>query len=204
MKYILIFLAILAILGAGYYFISSIHDTKKKPVGNQQAVQKKQEQSVENQTQSAYLTLTSPAFAHMTGIPFKYTCDSQNINPPLTISGVDKNAKSLVLIMEDHDVPKNIREDGMWDHWLKFNLPASLTEIKEGIDPGGVSGMGTSKTLKYVGPCPPDKEHRYFFKLYSLDTILNLKQGATKAQIQVAMENYILQQTTIIGLYKRQ
>jgi Raf kinase inhibitor-like YbhB/YbcL family protein len=200
MKYILIFLAILAVLGAGYYFISS---TKKEPVDNQQVVQEKQEQPTAIQPQPANLTLTSSVFAYMTRIPSKYTCDGQKINPPLEISGVDDNAKSLVLIMEDSDVPKTIRQDGIWNHWLKFNLPVSLTEIKEGIDPGGVSGLGTSNTLKYVGPCPPDKEHRYFFKLYSLDTMLDLKQGAAKSQIEQAMRGHILQEAVLIGLYER-
>ncbi|MBI1974693.1 MAG: YbhB/YbcL family Raf kinase inhibitor-like protein [Candidatus Zambryskibacteria bacterium] len=91
----------------------------------------------------------------------------------------------------------------MWDHWLKFNLPATLTSIEEGEDPGGVSGTNTSGDLNYGPPCPPDKEHRYFFYLYSLDTILDLKEGATKSEIKKAMQEHILQKTTLVGLYER-
>ncbi|MBI3458676.1 YbhB/YbcL family Raf kinase inhibitor-like protein [Candidatus Azambacteria bacterium] len=149
------------------------------------------------------MTLTSSAFENNKNIPSKYTCDGENINPPLGISGVDEKARSLVLIMEDPDVPKFVREDGRWNHWLKFNLPVSVTEIKEGLEPEGLSGITTSNTLKYQGPCPPDREHRYFFKLYSLDTILSLKEGVTKETIEQAMENHILQKAVLMGLYNR-
>lgn len=149
------------------------------------------------------LSLRSPAFEHMGNIPVRYTCDGEKLSPPLEISGVGSEARSLVLIMEDPDVPRSARADGMWDHWLKFNLSPSLTRMEEGRDPGGVSGVNTSGNLGYVPPCPPDREHRYFFKLYSLDTELSLGQGATKAEIARAMEGHILQETTLIGLYDR-
>jgi len=149
------------------------------------------------------LTLTSLVFKNNGNIPSKYTCDGENINPPLEISGVDEKAQSLVLIMEDPDVPKFVREDGMWNHWLKFNIPVSTTEIKEGLEPDGLSGLTTSKTLKYGGPCPPDREHRYFFKLYSLDIILPLENGVTKKEMELAMKNHILQKAVLIGLYTR-
>ncbi|MFH0755385.1 MAG: YbhB/YbcL family Raf kinase inhibitor-like protein [bacterium] len=195
---IIIILIVLGLIIIVYYFL--------KP--NNIKIEKKETMTpIFQQTKNKLpkkLILTSPVFEHMGKIPVKYTCDGQKINPPLEIFGVDDNAKSLVLIMEDPDVPKNIRADGMWDHWLKFNLPANLKEIKEGIDPGGISGLGTSKTLKYVGPCPPDKEHRYLFRLFSLDIILDLKEGAMKFQIEEAMKNHILQEVVLIGVYERE
>jgi len=152
---------------------------------------------------TTFLTLTSPTFENNSRLSSKHTCDGENINPPLEISGVEEKAQSLVLIMEDPDVPKFVREDGMWNHWLKFNIPTSITEIKEGQEPAGGSGLTTSKTLKYTGPCPPDQEHRYFFKLYSLDIVLSLPDGVTKEEIKQAMENHILQKTILMGRYQR-
>lgn len=144
------------------------------------------------------LTLTSPAFERNKSIPSKYTCDGININPPLKISGVSEKTKSLVLIMDDPDAPV-----GIWDHWIKWNIPASATLIFEGQEPEGVSGKGTSGNLTYVGPCPPSGEHRYFFKLYTLDTKLDLPEGSNKKETGNAMQGHILQQTELVGLYKR-
>ncbi|MGH2414421.1 MAG: YbhB/YbcL family Raf kinase inhibitor-like protein [Microcystaceae cyanobacterium] len=149
------------------------------------------------------MKLTSSAFEHQGKIPSKHTCDGENINPPLTISDIPTQAKSLVLIMDDPDVPKRLRQDGMWDHWIVFNLPASLTEIKEGEEPIGTHGIGTSGSLGYYGPCPPDREHRYFFKLYALDTKLALPEKATKQQIETVMEGHILEKTELMGRYER-
>ncbi len=196
---IIIILIVLGIITVGGYYIFRTPEPKEET----QQLKQEQEPQQEQTAVSKELILKSSVFEHMEKIPVRYTCDGQSINPPLEIYGVDDKAKSLVLIMEDPDVPKSIKADGMWDHWLKFNLPPTLTEIKEGIDSGGISGLGTSNTLKYVGPCPPDKEHRYFFKLYSLDTMLNLKEGATKFQIEQVIKNHILQEATLIGLYER-
>lgn len=149
------------------------------------------------------MQLTSPAFAHGGRIPAKFTCDGPNICPPLEISGVPAEARSLVLIMDDPDVPKHLRADGMWDHWVVFNLASSLTTIAEGQEPRGTRGVGTGGNLNYYGPCPPDREHRYFFKLYALDTMLDLKEKATKHQVEAAMQNHILAQHTLMGLYER-
>lgn len=144
------------------------------------------------------LKLTSPSFEHNGRIPSRHTCDGEGISPALEIAGVDDKAKSLVLIMDDPDAPS-----GVWDHWVKFNISTSTTEIKEGSEPDGVSGVGTSGNKNYLGPCPPDREHRYFFKLFSLDTKLDLKEGATKKEVESAMEGHILQKTELIGLYER-
>ncbi len=149
------------------------------------------------------MKLTSTAFGHQEKIPSKYTCDGANISPPLSISDVPSQAKSLVLIMDDPDVPKRLRKDGMWDHWVVFNIPASLTEIKEGEEPEGTHGIGTSNNLDYNGPCPPDREHRYFFKLYALDTELKLPEKVKKQQVEKAIEGHVLAKTELMGRYER-
>ncbi len=149
------------------------------------------------------MKLASTAFEHGGKIPSTYTCDGENINPPLTISDVPSEAKSLVLIMDDPDVPKAIREDGMWDHWVVFNIPPDLQEIKKGEEPEGVHGAGTGGNEEYFGPCPPDREHRYFFKLYALDAKLDLPGKASKQQVEEAMEGLIIVQTELMGLYER-
>jgi Raf kinase inhibitor-like YbhB/YbcL family protein len=150
------------------------------------------------------MKLTSPAFDPDGKIPSKYTCDGENINPPLIISDVPDRAASFVLIMDDPDVPKRLRADGMWDHWVVFNIPPSTREIVEGEEPQGTHGMGTSGNLSYFGPCPPDREHRYFFKLYALDTELTLAEKATKHQVERAMEGHILARAELMGRYERQ
>jgi len=173
-------------------------------------------QSLHMNTQSAStFSLSSSAFAQNGAIPSAYTCDlpaspgqagGTTTNPPLQIAGVPQEAKSLALIMDDPDVPKQVKPDGMFDHWVLFNIPANTTEIGEGKAPGVQGANGAGKAA-YTGPCPPKQyepsEHRYFFKLYALDTVLDLEAGATKAQVEQAMEGHILAQTQLIGRYKR-
>ena len=149
------------------------------------------------------MKLTSSAFEHATPIPKDYTCDGKNINPPLTITDVPDDAKSLVLIMEDPDVPKHLRSDGMWDHWVIFNIPPDTRHIPEGQEPPGVHGRGTAGNTSYHGPCPPDREHRYFFKLYALDAMLDLEEGASKHEVELQMNAHILEQKELIGFYHR-
>ena len=149
------------------------------------------------------MKLSSSAFQHGAKIPSKYTCDGENISPPLTISDVPSGTKSLVLIMEDPDVPKNIRKDGMWDHWVVFDMPGDLCEIREGEEPEGTHGIGTGENLSYFGPCPPDREHRYFFRLYALDIELGLPEKATKQEVEKAMEKHIISKAELVGMYER-
>jgi Raf kinase inhibitor-like YbhB/YbcL family protein len=150
------------------------------------------------------MKISSPAFGNGEKIPSKYTCDGQNISPPLEISQVPAGARSLVLIMEDPDVPKNLRKDGMWDHWVVFNMPADLQHIAEAVTPPGIEGTGTNGKPGYMGPCPPDREHRYFFKLFALDTVsLALDGSATKADVLRAMTDHLLAQTELMGRYER-
>ena len=149
------------------------------------------------------MQLTSPAFENGGVIPERYTCDGENISPELRISGVPEGAKTLALIMEDPDVPTNVREDGMWNHWVVFNIPPEISVIAEGEEPAGVRGVTTSGALRYGGPCPPDREHRYFFYLYALDTALNLSEGTTKEEVLAAMEGHVLAKAELMGRYDR-
>ena len=144
------------------------------------------------------MKLTSPAFAHNEAIPSEFTCDSSDLSPPLSISDVPSNAKSLVLISDDPDAPV-----GTWDHWIVLNIPPSTNEISKGTEPQGTPGKNSWGRTGYGGPCPPSGTHRYFFKLYALDIILNLPAGSTKKQIEAAMQNHILAKAELIGLYKR-
>lgn len=106
--------------------------------------------------------------------------------------------------MDDPDVPRNLRPDGMFDHWIVFNIPPSIRHIPESTGPsGGVRGMTTFGHTRYGGPCPPDREHRYFFKLYALDTLLSLKEGASKSEIERAMKGHILAEARLIGRYEK-
>ncbi|MBI2742317.1 MAG: YbhB/YbcL family Raf kinase inhibitor-like protein [Chlamydiales bacterium] len=147
--------------------------------------------------------LSSAAFTHQGKIPSKYTCEGENINPPLSIKDVPSQAKSLVLIMDDPDVPEFVRKDRMWVHWVAFDMPPTLKEIKENSPAPGISGKNTGGKLGYQGPCPPDRQHRYFFKLYALDSLLSLPQGSTKQQVEKAMEGHILSSVELIGTYNK-
>lgn len=152
------------------------------------------------------MQLSSPAFAEGTAIPAKYTCDGKDLSPPLRWSGVPAGAKSLVLIADDPDAPA-----GTWVHWVVYDLPATVSELPEDLGKSqhvlgnAKQGLNSFKHLGYGGPCPPPgKPHRYFFKLYALDAPLELKPGASKKDIEHAMEKHILAQGQLMGTYKRE
>ena len=149
------------------------------------------------------MKLTSSVFKHEAKIPEKYTCDGRNINPPLSISDIPSGTKSLVLFLVDSDVPKHIRADGIWDHWLVFNIPPTTTDIAEGKEPAGVHGLGTGNNTNYYGPCPPDDYHHYYFSVFALDTMLDLPEKSTKKEIMQAMEGHVLAKAVLIGIYGR-
>lgn len=149
------------------------------------------------------MKLNSSVFKEGDIIPSAYTCEGKNINPPLEITGAPPNAKSLVLIMDDPDVPKTLRPDGMYDHWIVFNMPPNTHKIAEHSIPYGIQGKSTNGKNQYVGPCPPDREHRYFFKLYALDTLLDLPAGATKKEVEKAMHGHIIAQCQLMGRYEQ-
>lgn len=149
------------------------------------------------------MKLKSAAFQEGGKIPSKYSCQGDNISPPLSISEVPPDAKSLVLLMDDPDVPHSIRSDRMWDHWVIYDMPPMTKEIAEGATPPGIQGKNTAGSSSYMGPCPPDREHRYFFKLYALNVKLSLSPGATKAQVEKAMEGHILAKCRLMGRYEK-
>jgi Raf kinase inhibitor-like YbhB/YbcL family protein len=148
------------------------------------------------------MELSSSAFKDGGKIPSVYTCDGKDINPPLEIKGVPAEARSLVLIMDDPDVPAFVRKDQMWVHWVIYDMPPATRMLKENAAPPGIQGKGTEKQ-QYQGPCPPDREHRYFFKLYALKSLLKLKPGATKEQVEPAMKGLIIKETVLMGRYVR-
>jgi Raf kinase inhibitor-like YbhB/YbcL family protein len=146
--------------------------------------------------QMGTLKLTSTVFENNGMIPEIYTCDGDDINPPLTIEGIPKEAKSLVLIVDDPDAPA-----GTWDHWVVWNIPI-IDEIEEDSVPG-MQGLNSFGKHDYGGPCPPSGTHRYMFKLYALDVELDLEEDANKADVEKAMQGHIIDSTTLIGKYSK-
>ncbi len=145
------------------------------------------------------MKLTSTAFSHNQEIPSKYTCDGENSSPPLQISEVPEETQSLALISDDPDAPA-----GTWVHWLLWNVDPTTTEIPENsVPPGSVEGTTSFGNTEYGGPCPPSGTHRYFFKLYALDTTLNLTADTTKEGLEEVMEGHILSRSELIGLYEK-
>lgn len=185
MKNVKIFLIILIIIFVIFFIVFLNNKVNENSEYNETEV-------IEN------MKITSPAFKEGGKIPSKYTCDDANINPELHFEQVPENAKSLVLIMEDPDAPV-----GLWVHWVVFNIPSTTKIVPENSEPQGTPGKGTNKRTGYMGPCPPDKEHRYFFKLYALDTNLNLPAGSTKDQVENAMKGHVLAQAQLMGKYVR-
>jgi len=142
------------------------------------------------------MNITSPAFEHNQMIPAKYTCQGEDIAPPLAISDWPEATKSLALINDDPDAP-----GGTWNHWIVWNItPAGA--IGENTVPG-VQGKNSWGRNDYGGPCPPGGTHRYFFKLTALDTELDLKEGASKDELERAMKGHILAEAELIGLYAK-
>lgn len=143
--------------------------------------------------------IESPAFRQNGQIPQKYTCDGEDVNPPLRITNVPPSAKSLALIVDDPDAPGRT-----WVHWVVWNIPASTSEIGEDSVPdGSAQGMNDFRKNPYGGPCPPSGTHRYFFKLYALDTTLDLGSRSTKPDLEGAMRGHIVGQAELMGLYRR-
>jgi Raf kinase inhibitor-like YbhB/YbcL family protein len=153
----------------------------------------------------ATMEVTSTAFSEGQPIPEKYTCDGRNVSPPLQWSGAPEITKSLVLIADDPDAPV-----GTWVHWVLYDIPATLSVFPEELPKsqytpqGARQGLNDFKHLGYGGPCPPPgKPHRYFFKLYALDSMLNLPPGSRKQDVERAMEKHVLAEGRLMGTYKR-
>ena len=151
------------------------------------------------------IKLTSSAFAEGELIPAKFTCSGENVSPPLAWTNVPPEAKSLALVVDDPDAPR-----GTWVHWVAYNLPPTTKELTEGIPAqesiasGGQQGKNDFGKLGYGGPCPPPgATHRYYFKLYALNTELTLPAGATKQDLLKAMYGHIIDQGQLLGRFKR-
>jgi len=146
-----------------------------------------------------FMQIMSSAFAPSQTIPKTYTQFAENISPPLTFRDIPQGTISLVLLMEDPDVPA-IAGVPVWDHWVLFNISPLIVELPENAKGIGTLGKNTRGGLAYSGPRPPDREHRYFFRLYALDTMLSVPAGSTKEQVIDAMNGHVLTEAELIGL----
>lgn len=151
------------------------------------------------------LVLTSTAFRDGETIPSVHTCDGEDLSPPLAWTGAPVGTRTFALICDDPDAPR-----GTWVHWLLWNLPADAIELARGVPPrpelpsGARQGLNDGGDLGYGGPCPPPgAPHRYFFRLYSLDTALNLPPGVNRSDLEAAMAGHALARVTVMGLYGR-
>jgi Raf kinase inhibitor-like YbhB/YbcL family protein len=145
------------------------------------------------------LKISSSVFENNGNIPAKHTCTGKDVNPPLLIENVPAKAKSLALIVDDPDAPR-----GTWVHWVLWNISPGTGEINEDSVPAGaMQGLNDFRLHEYRGPCPPSGTHRYFFKVYALDTVLNLNSNSTKSDVEKAMQGHIIGQARIIGLYRK-
>jgi Raf kinase inhibitor-like YbhB/YbcL family protein len=145
------------------------------------------------------MEIQSPAFEQHKPIPAKYTCEGQNVSPPLSIRDIPSGTKSLALIMDDPDAPM-----GTFDHWIVWNLPADTKILDEGASFPN-QGKNHFKEVRYGGPCPPkgSNPHRYFFKLFALDGMIDLPKGSSKDQLEDAMEGHIIGKAELVGTYQR-
>lgn len=150
------------------------------------------------------MELTSPAFEENGMIPVKYTCDGPDVSPPLKWGATPSGTESLALICDDPDAPA-----GTWVHWVYYDIPATTEGLPENVmpdehpAPGGTHGTNDFRRIGYGGPCPPSGIHRYYFKLYALDIMINLSPGTAKKELLKAMENHIIGRAQLVGRYRR-
>ncbi len=154
------------------------------------------------------MLFSSPAWTPNGEIPEKYTCDGEDISPPLQWSNIPENARSLVLIVDDPDAPDPKAPKMTWVHWVLYNIPTDTSGLPENattgkLPPGTREGLNDWKRTGYGGPCPPIGRHRYFFKLYALDTVLPDLGAPTKKELEQAMHGHVLVQVELIGTYQR-
>jgi Raf kinase inhibitor-like YbhB/YbcL family protein len=190
MNKLAVFAIILLILGGGVWFLRKPSPQPPRQIPVKVSYPKSKQK----------MKISSSAFQNQQTIPAKYTCEGENINPPLKIEDVPTEAKSLVLIVDDPDAPA-----GTWDHWLVFNIDPTVKEIAEGsIPPGGVQVSNSFGQKDYGGPCPPPgPAHRYFFKIYALDSRLEETGINNKQDLLEAIEEHLLDSAELVGLYSR-
>ena len=155
------------------------------------------------------LRLTSTAFSESESIPIKYTCEGQDISPPLAWSGTPEGTQSLVLIVDDPDSPDPRTPQMTWVHWVVYNIASGTTELPagaatEGLPQSAQHGLNDWKRASYGGPCPPIGRHRYLHKLYALDAVLEGPQQMPKADVEAAMDGHVLATAVLIGTYEKQ
>lgn len=194
-------LLFLVVIGGGIYFSTQLREESEDP------------SSVVNPPYSimSSMRIISTAFDHNGSIPSMYTCDGENISPPLELHDVPMGTKSLVLLVDDPDIPdvfKQQRGIDDFDHWALVNIPPDTKEIPEGVAPAGaLVGVNSAGSSSYTGPCPPTEyeptEHRYIFKLYALDSELDVPPGVAQDEIKEEMTGRITEQAELIGLYDR-
>lgn len=192
MKYLLGGVLVVILIGGGYFFYSSLQSSET-------SLQKHMS-----------LSITSSEFKNNEPIPAKYTCDADNTNPPLSISGIPEGTLSLALVMQDVDVPKALKLDGTFDHWVIYSIPftAGATEVEIPASAQGLlSGLNGSGQEAYLGPCPPPEyeptEHQYVFKAYALSTELSFLTPPSRDDVESAMNGYVLASGEFIGRYDR-
>jgi Raf kinase inhibitor-like YbhB/YbcL family protein len=169
-------------------------------------IKPKQKKAISEEPKMQTLEIKSSAFAEGQTIPEKYTCDGEDVSVPLSWPAPPEGTKSFALICDDPDAPM-----GTFVHWVLFNIPPEVTELPEGLSvktdtslTGAIEGISDFRKMGYGGPCPPrGPAHRYFFKLYALDTMLELKEKSAKADVEKAMQDHILAQGQLMGKYKR-
>ncbi len=195
-----VILVILALVGVGMFTDSSQDNQENSATSSRNQASNMSE-----------ISLQSSAFEDGGFIPALYTCEGDNINPPLSIENVPEGTKSFVLIAEDPDIPEEVKENmgiQVFDHWVAYNIPPSMTQIPED-EPVGTQGLNSSEEAGYTGPCPPaayePTEHRYIFEVSAIDTTLDhLLEGATKSEVRDAMEGHVLGQAELVGRYEKQ
>jgi len=187
MRWFWISLAIVLIVFGGGYFLLQFSSPAR-------------EFSVVSDNANELMTLKSSAFTHNGRIPAQYSCDGDDINPPLEITGVPEDTISLALIMHDPDAPR----DGGWTHWVIWNMNSDTQQIEEGNEPdSGVIGASSSGDNSYGGPCPPEGTHHYNFTLYALSKEIDLPESSGKEELEEAMDGGIISKTILTGLYSR-
>jgi Raf kinase inhibitor-like YbhB/YbcL family protein len=154
------------------------------------------------------MTVTSAAFQQGGEIPTRHTCQGPDKSPPLAWSGIPSNAKSLALIVDDPDAPDPAAPKTTWVHWVVYNLPPGVSGLSEGVSPaalpaGALTGNNDWQRAAYGGPCPPVGRHRYFFKLYALDTTLPDLSHPNKATLEKAMKGHVIAHAELIGTYQK-
>lgn len=197
-RWLVIVLLLLVVAGSIYFFVSHKSVTQNSSTPQQSGATIKP-------IKKGSMKIISTAFSDHQPIPQQFTCDGNGVNPKVTFENIPAGAKSLVLLMDDPDVPKNLKPDGVFDHWIVYNMDPSVREIPENSKPPGTEGLNSTGKPGYTPPCPPDREHRYFFKLYALDSNLQFDDPSkvTKAMVLEKMQGHVIEEAELVGVYNR-